>query len=80
MGVKTVLSEGRYNKRDPRARHLERDRGMTESSDYDILWVRDEESRELYGARYRATVSATEMNRSRRVEMGKVVGERERKD
>lgn len=76
MGMNTSLSEGRYNKRDPRARHLERDRGMTECSGYDILWVRsEEECRELYGSRYRGRVSATELNRLRRVEMGKAVGE-----
>ena len=74
MGVKTVVAGGKYNKKDPRARHLERDMGMTECSDYDILWVRsEEESRELYGARYRPRVSATEMNRSRRVGVGKGV-------
>lgn len=54
-----------------------RDRVMTECSDYDILWVRsEEESKELYGAKYRARISATEMNRLRRVETAKVVGER----
>lgn len=36
----------------------------------------EEESRELYGTKYRARVSATEMNRLRRVETAKVVGER----
>ncbi len=73
MGVKTVLSEGRYDKRNPRGRHLERDKGMTGCSDYDILWVRSEdESRALYGAKYRPRVSATEMNRLRRIEIRKV--------
>ena len=28
MGVKTVLLEGKYDKRNPRARHLGRDKGM----------------------------------------------------
>ncbi len=77
MGGQIFLSKGRYYKRNPRAGHLMRDRVMTECSDYDILWVgSEEESRELYGSKYRARISATEMNRLRRVEMAKVVGER----
>lgn len=69
MGVKTFVAEEKYNKNDPKARHVERDKGLTACSDYDILWVRGEnESMELYGARYRPRVSATEMNRLRRLE------------
>ncbi|KAK8073085.1 hypothetical protein PG996_006433 [Apiospora saccharicola] len=50
-----------------RQHHLRRDATMTENSDYDILCVRTEaESRALYGDKYRARVSATEMNRQRR--------------
>lgn len=57
-------------KQDPRARHLSRDKMMTENSDYDILWVMsEEEARALYGKRWRPRVSATEMNRLRRAEM-----------
>ncbi len=41
------------------------------------MWVRSKEKgKELYGAKYRARVSATEMNRLRRVGTAKVVGER----
>ncbi|KAK5735397.1 hypothetical protein LTS12_026477 [Elasticomyces elasticus] len=46
-----------------RSKHIVRDTHMTLRSDYDIL---DEESRKLYGDKYRARVSATEMNRLRR--------------
>ncbi|KAK4900754.1 hypothetical protein LTR49_027388 [Elasticomyces elasticus] len=50
-----------------RSKHIVRDTHMTLRSDYDILYVRsDEESRKLYGDKYRARVSATEMNRLRR--------------
>ncbi|KAJ4319441.1 hypothetical protein N0V84_006343 [Fusarium piperis] len=52
-----------------RQHHLERDAEMTNSSDYDILWVRDEEAcRKLYGEKYRPRISATELNRRRRIE------------
>jgi hypothetical protein len=55
--------------RDSRVRHLQRDARMTRASDYDILWVRSEdEARKLYGDKYRTRVSATEMNRLRRLE------------
>lgn len=44
---------------------------MTMASDYDILWARtDEEAKLLYGAKWRADrVSATELNRRRRLEV-----------
>lgn len=50
--------------------HTQRDTAMTAASDYDILWVRpDEESRALYGTKYRAgRVSGTQKNRDRRRE------------
>jgi ABC-type Na+ efflux pump permease subunit len=55
---------------DSRARHLQRDARMTRASDYDILWVRsEEETRALYGDKYRNRVSATELNRLRRLEV-----------
>jgi hypothetical protein len=56
--------------------HTQRDEVMTAESDYDILWVRsDEETKKLYGARYRpGRVSGTEKNRLRRIEQnGKTV-------
>ncbi len=41
------------------------------------MWVRSKEKgKEMYGAKYGARISATEMNRLRRVETAKVVGER----
>lgn len=50
-----------------RYRHLVRDTHMTMNSDYDILYIRsEEESREMYGDKYWARVSATEHNRQRR--------------
>ena len=57
---------------DSRARHLQRDARMTRASDYDILWARSEEdARRLYGEKYRTRVSATELNRLRRLEVSK---------
>lgn len=51
-----------------RQRHLDRDARMTVASDFDILYVRtDEEARAFYGERWRKRVSATELNRDRRV-------------
>ncbi|KAF2815381.1 uncharacterized protein BDZ99DRAFT_459267 [Mytilinidion resinicola] len=49
--------------------HNERDAAMTEESDYDILWVRDEaDTAKLYGAKYRpGRVSGTQKNKNRRV-------------
>ena len=71
MGVRTECEYERYDKENPRARHLNRDARMTRASDYDILWARTEdEERELYGERWRPRVSATEMNRLRRLEVG----------
>ncbi len=70
MGVRTVCTTERYDKRDPRARHLNRDAGMTQASDYDILWARTErEEKAMYGGKWRPRVSATELNRLRRLEM-----------
>jgi hypothetical protein len=55
---------------DPRARHLQRDARMTRASDYDILWTRsEEEARKRYGDKYRTRVSATGLNRLRRLEL-----------
>ena len=49
---------------------------MTGATDYDILYVRSEdESRQLYGEKYRPRVSATEMNRMRRLELAKLSSE-----
>jgi hypothetical protein len=63
---------------DPRATHLQRDARMTSASDYDTLWARTEdEARKLYGHKYRTRVSATELNRLRRLELAneaKMVG------
>jgi hypothetical protein len=43
---------------------------MTRASNYDILWTRsEEETRKLYGDKYRSRVSATELNRLRRIEV-----------
>jgi hypothetical protein len=54
-----------------RTRHIVRDANMTAASDYDILYVRtDGEAKALYGAKWRPRVSATEMNRLRRLEKG----------
>lgn len=70
LGVKTISNAEKHDKKNPRARHLNRDAGMTRSSDYDILWVRSEaEDRILFGEKWRPRISATEMNRRRRVEM-----------
>ena len=48
--------------------HTERDAAMTRDSDYDILWVRsDEETKVLYGTKYRpGRVSGTQKNKDRR--------------
>lgn len=48
--------------------HTERDAVMTEESDYDILWIRsDEDTRKLYGAKYRrGRISGTQKNMDRR--------------
>ena len=49
--------------------HTAKDEAMTLASDIDILWVRsDEETRAMYGSRYRAgRISGTEKNRIRRL-------------
>lgn len=50
--------------------HIQRDANMTAASDYDILFTRsEEESRRLYGDKYRPRISATELNRRRREEL-----------
>ena len=50
-----------------RTRHILRDGELTAASDYDVLWVRsEEESRLMYGHKWRSRVSATELNRLRR--------------
>ena len=55
-----------------RAHHLARDARLTAESDYDILWVRpEEEMKALYKENWRPRVSATEMNRLRRLEGAK---------
>ncbi|KAK3169892.1 hypothetical protein OEA41_009276 [Lepraria neglecta] len=72
MGVRTECSDERCDRREPQKRHLDRDARMTRASDNDILWARSEdEEREFYGEGWRARVSATEMNRLRRVEIEK---------
>lgn len=41
-----------------------------------MLWVRgEEEAKRLYGGRWRSRVSATELNRLRRAELGGIGGE-----
>ena len=53
--------------------HTERDTAMTRESDYDILWVRpDDETKTLYGKRYRpGRVSGTQKNKDRREQLEK---------
>lgn len=48
--------------------HFSKDAAMTEISDVDILWIRpEEETKKLYGVKYRAgRVSGTEKNKIRR--------------
>lgn len=50
--------------------YTERDAAMTRESDYDILWLRpEEETRILYGRKYRANrISGTQKNKERRAE------------
>ena len=77
MGMHTECVSEKYQKGDPRARHLNRDARMTRASNYDILWVRTEaEERALYGQKWRPRVSATEMNRLRRLEVDNAAGVR----
>jgi len=48
--------------------HAQRDAAVTEDGDNDMLWVR-EETRELYGAKYRpGGVSGTQKTKDRRAE------------
>ncbi|MCJ1389910.1 hypothetical protein MMC18_002767 [Xylographa bjoerkii] len=71
LGVRVECAEEKHDQKNRRARHLNRDAVMTKASDYDILWARtDAEAKELYGAKWRADrISATELNRRRRVEV-----------
>jgi hypothetical protein len=65
----SVRGKGRRYGEEARTKHLQRDARMTRASDYDILWTRsEEEARKLYGDQYRSRVSATELNRLRRLE------------
>jgi len=78
----SVRGKGRRHGEEARTRHLQRDARMTRASDYDILWTRsEEEARKLYGDKYRSRVSATELNRLRRLEAleeaRKAIAERE---
>ncbi|KAM6529493.1 hypothetical protein FALCPG4_007629 [Fusarium falciforme] len=67
--IDAILVKPLKKKARGRQHHLERDAEMTNSSDYDILWVRDEEEcRKLYGEKYRPRISATELNRRRRID------------
>ncbi|KAL6718004.1 hypothetical protein ACLMJK_004089 [Lecanora helva] len=70
LGVGVECTPEKYDKKSPRARHLNRDARMTRASDYDILWARTElEEKALYGDKWRPRVSATELNRRRRLEL-----------
>lgn len=70
---RTVVVVPREGKDSRRWHHIQRDANMTAASDYDILYVRtDEESRALYGDKWRPRVSATEMNRRRRIELARL--------
>ena len=72
---RTVVVVDKTGRDARRYHHIQRDANMTAASDYDILYVRsEEESRKLYGEKYRARVSATEMNRRRREELGRPGG------
>lgn len=76
LGVRTECMFEGCDKKDPRARHLNRDGRMTQASNYDILYARTEaEEKVLYGEKWRARISATEMNRLRRLEVRSVVDE-----
>ncbi|KAI1860967.1 uncharacterized protein JN550_011122 [Neoarthrinium moseri] len=76
--LKVERTVGVVGKKGPDARrwhHIQRDANMTAASDYDILFVRsEEESRRLYGEKYRARMSATELNRRRREELKHMCG------
>jgi TorA maturation chaperone TorD len=66
--MKRYNQEG-YNTRIIEGYHTDRDAAMTETSDYDILWVRgDAETAALYGSKYRpGRVSGTQKNKERRL-------------
>ena len=51
--------------------HTDRDTTMTRDSDYNILWIRpDEETKALYGSKYRpGRVSGTQKNKDRREQL-----------
>jgi hypothetical protein len=70
---RTVVVVAKEGEDARRYHHIQRDANMTAATGYDILYVRsEEESRELYGERYRPRLSATEMNRMRRAELAKL--------
>jgi hypothetical protein len=66
----SVRPKGRRHGEKARTRHLQRDARVTRASNYDILWTKsEEEARKLYGDKYWSRVSATELNRLRRLEV-----------
>lgn len=70
---RNVVVVSKKGKDGRRWHHIQRDANMTAMSDFDILYVRtDEESRALYGDKWRPRISATEMNRLRRLELAKL--------
>lgn len=70
---RTAVVVPKTGKDSRRWHHIQRDANMTAASDYDILYVRtDEESRALYGDKWKPRVSATEMNRLRRIELARL--------
>lgn len=70
---RTIGVVSKTGKDSRRWHHIQRDANMTDMSDYDILYVRtDDESRALYGDRWKPRVSATEMNRQRRLELARL--------
>lgn len=70
---RTVLVVAKKGEDARRYHHIQRDANMTAATDYDILFVRsEEESRRLYGEKYRPRLSATAMNRMRRAELAKM--------
>ena len=70
---RTVVVVARKGKDARRYHHIQRDANMTAASDYDILYLRSaDESKKLYGEKWRPRVSATEMNRLRRAELARL--------
>ena len=67
-GVEEAYKKKGYKCKVVQGFHTERDAVMTEESDYDILWMRsDEDTRKLYGAKYReGRISGTQKNMDRR--------------